>query len=135
MKRVLGWTWVLVGVAVLYAGGTLLMRRQANRTIEKAAAEQRTEADRQILDKLGGGELKILTLYPNPPVLARGEKGLLCYGVASAETVRIEPPVEGVGPALSRCVEIRLQRNTTFTLTATDASGRSESRRVEVRVR
>jgi hypothetical protein len=131
----LRWTWVLVAMAVVYAAVTLISRRQANRAIEEAALDRRAEADRQIVDQLGGGELKILTLYANPPVLARGQKGLLCYGVASAETVRIEPGVEGVGPALSRCVEIRADRDTTYTLTATDAKGRTESRTVELRVR
>jgi hypothetical protein len=135
MKRMLRWMWVPVGLAVLYTGFTLLSRRQTNRAIDRAAVEERAESDRRIVDQLGGGELKILTLYANPPVLARGQKGLLCYGVASAESVEIEPAVEGVSPALSRCVEIRPDRDTTYTLTARGAGGAAQTRSIELRVR
>ena len=59
-----------------------------------------------MLDETGSGRLKILMLYANPPVIRRGEKVLLCYGVANATSVRFEPPVDGIpGPCFSRCLE------------------------------
>ena len=92
--------------------------------MEKAAEQKRAAQDRQILEKLGGDQLKILMFYPNPPRITKGERGLLCYGVSNAASVSIEPAVDGVSPALSRCVEIRPTKDTEYTLKARDGQGR-----------
>lgn len=136
MQKALRWMWLLGVVAAIYAGGTLFMRWNHNKKIEQAAVQQEAEADRKIVDQYGGGEMKVLTFYADPPVIKAGSKGLLCYGVASAKTVRIEPNVEPVNPSLSRCVEIKpTGPKTTYTMTATDARGRSDTRTLEVAVR
>lgn len=134
-KRIVRWTWLMVVVAMIYAGFTFYQRRSSNRALELQAVQREADADRKVVDQLGGGEMKILTLYASPAVLAQGGKGLLCYGVASAKEVTLAPPVDGVGPALSRCLEIRPPRTTTYTLSAKAASGRVDTRAVEVVVR
>jgi hypothetical protein len=59
----------------------------------------------------------------------------LCYGVAMAESVRIEPAVEGVGPALSRCVETKpIRKTTTYTLRAAGKNGAEATSTVAVAV-
>ncbi|HEV2448127.1 MAG TPA: hypothetical protein VGS58_19485, partial [Candidatus Sulfopaludibacter sp.] len=55
--------------------------------------------------------------------LVEGHSTVLCYGVLNAKTVRIEPPVEGVSPALNRCVEVAPLHDTRYTLTAEAADG------------
>jgi hypothetical protein len=71
--------------------------------------------------------VKITQFYANPPSIPRGEKSLLCYGVEGAVSVRIEPPVEQLTPALTRCFEVRPKEGTTYKLIAEGrAGGRSE---------
>jgi len=124
-----------VAAAMVYAGATLLLRWQGKRTAEQEATRQEGEAARQVLNQLGGGELKILTFYANPPVIRRGGKGSLCYGVAAATSVSLEPPVEDIHPSLSRCVEVKPMASTKYKLRATDAKGKVETREAEVDVR
>jgi hypothetical protein len=83
-----------------------------------------TEADR----------VQILQFYARDSVLTEGGKTVLCYGVSNARSVRIDPPVEGVGPALSRCVEVRPKRETLYTLIAEGSDGRTVSQAVTVRI-
>lgn len=87
------------------------------------------------MEQYGNGELKVLTFYANPPQTTAGGKVLLCYGVANAESVSIDPAVDGVSPALSRCLETRPSKNTTYTLVAKGRAGEQASRVIDVRVR
>ena len=122
-------------MALLYAAVTLYLRSQQNKAIEEAAKEKREESDRRIYEQLGSGNVKIVAFYANPPVLQRGDKGELCYGVANASEVRIEPDVEAITPSLSRCVEMKPSKTTTYTLTARNSAGATVSQQVEVTVR
>ena len=103
-KELVRWTWIPVVIAFTYAAWVLYSRQAENERIEEKAVHERAAEDQKVLEKLGSGRLKILMFYANPPVVSRGEKTLLCYGVSNATAVRIEPNVEGVGPAISRCV-------------------------------
>ena len=80
-----------------------------------------------------GTDLKILTFYANPSIHA-GEKALICYGVANATSVRIEPGVESVWPSLSHCISAAPLKTTEYTLTAGDALGHSVSQKIVVKV-
>jgi hypothetical protein len=134
-RRILRWTWLPVGAALLYAGVVVGMRWQANRASEQDIRERQAEADRRIVERYGDGELKVLMFYANPAQVNAGGKTLLCYGVANAASVRIDPPVEGVSPALSRCVEVRPATAMEYTLTATGRSGQQASSSLKVHVR
>jgi hypothetical protein len=134
-RKTLRWTWLAVAAVLLYAAVTVYLRSRSNRAIEEAASQKRAEQDRQILEKLGGGELKIVAFYANPLVLARGEKGLLCYGVANAKSVRIEPGAEPLTPSLSRCIEVKPARTTTYKLKATGADGSEQTQALAITVR
>ena len=61
---------------------------------------------------------RITQFYALEPMLPKGEKTMLCYGVENAKAVRIRPPVERVWPAISRCFDIEPSTATTYTLTA-----------------
>ena len=67
-------------------------------------------------------------------MVPKGDKTLLCYGVEGAQTVRVEPPVEKLAPALTRCFEATPERTTTYTLTAEDSGGAAVTQAVEVTV-
>ena len=127
--------WVPVVLAFAYAGWVLYSRQADHERIAEKAEQERAQEDRKIIDQVGGGELKVLMFYADPPTVRAGGTVQLCYGVAMAESVKIEPAVEGVGPALSRCVETKpIQATTTFTLAAA-GGGREATGRVTVEVR
>jgi hypothetical protein len=70
-----------------------------------------------------GNELKVLHFLASPASIKRGQPALLCYGVLNAESVRIEPEVEGLKPSLSRCIEVRPNRTTEYKLEARSKAG------------
>jgi hypothetical protein len=78
--------------------------------------------------------VRITQFYPSEPKIGRGDSVSLCYGVENARTVRLNPAVERLWPALVRCVSTTPATSTTYTLIAEGEDGRavSESVRVEV---
>lgn len=77
---------------------------------------------------------KITQFYASPPVMPKGDKALLCYGVEGAKAVRVDPPVEKLAPALTRCFEVKPEKTTSYTLIAEDARGAAVKQTVEVTV-
>lgn len=77
---------------------------------------------------------RIVQFYSRDPVLPKGEKTVLCYGVDNAKTVRLDPPVDRVWPAQSRCIEIAPTQNTTYTLTAAGEDGKEVSKTTELKI-
>jgi hypothetical protein len=128
---------VLVCVAI-YVGFVLLTRYESNREFERRdaaqKAEQRREDDRRAVEQLGGSELAIRSLYVSPGLIHRGEKAQLCYDVANAKSVTLDPPEGEVWPSHSRCVDLAPKKTTTYTLTITDASGKTATQSVELQV-
>src|SRR5947209_6204324 len=96
LKNPIIYTSALVLIAALYGGVVLYMRWSENRSIERQRAERNTarqnESDRAALEQLGGKELAIQSFYATP-YIRRGDSAQLCYGVANAKTITIEPPV------------------------------------------
>jgi hypothetical protein len=74
---------------------------------------------------------RITQFYASPANPARGEGSLLCYGTERAKTVRLDPPVERVFPAVSYCIEVFPAKKTTYTLTA-ERDGTQDSKSVTV---
>src|SRR4051812_18185555 len=104
--------------------------------MERRAEQKNAAETRKVLQAVGGEDLKVLMFYANPPVVPRGERGLLCYGVSmTAKEVRIDPPVDGVSPSISRCVEVRPSKDTNYTLTVKDGRGGEAAQTVSVHVR
>ena len=135
MKSVVRWLWLPAVLALAWPAWVLWSRRADNAALERQVEHKEAEADRKVLRQLGGDELRILMFYPNPPVVAKGSPGLLCYGVSNAKSVKIEPAGPDVNPSLSRCVEVRPTRDTQYTLRASDGKGGEVTQTVEVGVR
>jgi hypothetical protein len=125
---------VTLGLALLYLAWTFFSRWNDNRASAQASQAEKARANARIVEMYGSGRLKILSFYATSGVVRRGEKTLLCYGVANASAVRIEPGVEPLKPSLSRCVEISPAAETRYTLTAEDESGHKATESVVVRV-
>jgi hypothetical protein len=76
--------------------------------------------------------VKITQFYATNPKSAKGEQELLCYGVENAKSVWLAPPKQELSPALSRCIEVKPEGNTTYTLTAQGEAGEQVSQDVTV---
>ncbi len=75
---------------------------------------------------------KITQFYSSPAAIPKGSSGSLCYGVEHATKVTLTPAVEEVWPSPSRCVQIRPDKETKYTLTAISADGQTDVKTVEV---
>jgi len=122
-----------------YFAFVLLSRHASDRAIEKQnaakAAEERRANDQAAIEGLGGSELAIRAFYASPPVIHPGETAQLCYDVANAKTVTLDPPAGEVWPSHSRCLALSPSKATTYTLTIADAKGQSTSQSVKLEVK
>jgi hypothetical protein len=133
-------TSIGVVVAAIYAGSVLLYRWNQNREYQakqkaEAAAAQRAE-DESSIETMGGTQFNIINFYAMPGEIHRGESVQLCYGVANAQSVKIEPDTKrAMWPSLSRCVDISPEKTTTYTLTAQSAQGKTKTASLTIKVR
>jgi hypothetical protein len=137
-KNPLLYSSIAIGIALLYVGWIFFSRWQENRASEQKTKEEKAqkqrESDRAALELLGGKELAIQMFYASPGAIHRGESTQLCYGVANAKRVKLEPQSNPVWPSFSRCVEVAPAKTTTYTLTIEDALGNTKSQTLEVKV-
>jgi hypothetical protein len=137
-KNPLLYSSLALALVALIVSWILFSRWQDNKQIDRqnaqAKSEKRRENDRTALDQFGGKELDIQSFYASPGAVRRGESVQLCYGVANAKTVKLEPQPHPVWPSYSRCVDVTPTRTTTYTLTVQDAAGNTKSQAVEVKV-
>lgn len=137
-KNPLLYSSVVVGIALLTVLWILLSRWQENRSIERRAnaesTRKRLENDRITLEQLGGKDLAIQSFYASPGAVHKGENAQLCYGVANAKTVKLEPQPNPVWPSYARCVSVSPQKTTTYTLTISDASGNIKTQSLQIKV-
>jgi hypothetical protein len=127
-----------LAIVALVIGWTLFSRWQENKQIDRqslaAKREKQKEDDRAALDQFGGKELDIQSFYASPGAVHPGETAQLCYGVANAKTVKLEPQPNPVWPSYSRCVDVVPTKTTTYALTIEDAAGNTKTQTVEVKV-
>jgi len=130
---------LVLTIAALIIFWIFLSRWWQNRSIEyrakeAAAAKQRAD-DQATLEQMGGKELAIQTFYASPGEIRHGQPVQLCYGVANAKTVKLEPQSNPVWPSYSRCVNDSPVKTTTYTLTIADDAGNTKSQSLTVQVR
>jgi len=122
----------LVAIAGTYLAYTFVSRRTPSPKGAPAVADTKEGELNKIY---GGSELRILQFYSPSSGTVEGEQTTLCYGVLNAKSVRIEPPVDGVGVSLNRCVAISPKSETTYKLIAEGADGKTVEQSVTVRTR
>lgn len=124
---------------LLYVVWIFFSRWQENRQIQRHTTEERSQKqlaeDRQTLEQLGGKDLAIQSFYASASEISRGETVQLCYGVANAKTVNLEPQDNPVWPSYNRCVEVSPKKDTTYTLTIQDAAGNTKTQNLNIRVK
>src|SRR5882762_7096149 len=104
--------WVPLLLSVLYTGWVFWQRRTAG-----PASNARAQPDPVAAY---GTKVKILHFYTATREIAQGGKADVCYSVVNATSLRLDPPVVRVWPALSRCFEVTPATSTRYTLTAED---------------
>jgi hypothetical protein len=137
-KNPLVYSSLLILIVAAYVGWILLSRHQATRAYEERAeqvqAKKQRESDQAAIEQLGGNDLAIQMLYATPRI-HRGETAQICYGVANAKSVTLEPQSSAVWPSHNLCVDVKPVKTTTYTLVATGANGQNVSQQVTVEVR
>jgi hypothetical protein len=138
LKSPLVYSSLLIVVVAIYVGWVLYSRQIESRKYEQKIHEQQVqkqrEGDQKAIEQLGGDELAIQMLYATTEV-RRGETAQVCFGVANAKKVTLEPQTNPVWPSRSLCVDVNPVKTTTYTLTATGTDGKSVSQEVTVEVR
>ncbi len=114
-----------LAIAAIYAGWIFLNRYWSRQQWKSTDDAAQTRRNAEFARTYGGTDVKILQFYAREGNLTQGNPTVICYGVLNARSVRIDPPVDGVSPALSRCVEIQPLKGTKYTLTAEGNDGRT----------
>jgi hypothetical protein len=127
MAKLVRFMWGPVLLSVLYLGWVFWQRHTP-------APGKLAGVERNPLEACGDG-VKILHFYAGSPAIAPGEKALVCYSVINATAVRLDPSVEKMWPALSRCFEVTPAHSTRYTLTAEGADHTTVSESIEIEVK
>jgi hypothetical protein len=135
IRRVLPFVSVLVFLGLLYDGWIFYSRWSERRQIEEKHTEKEAQDARDTLNRIGGTDLKILSFSAAPPVVRRAGKARICYSIVNAKTVRVDPPIGDVYPALSRCLDISPRKTTEYQLTAQDDAGHTVTESLVVQVK
>jgi hypothetical protein len=125
LKRIAPWLGLVIVAALLYDGYIFYSRWSEKQDVERQRAAQESAMAKKTLSMLGSGELKINSFYASPGAVHKGSPANICYGVMGAKTLRIDPPVEQVWPALNHCVQVHPEKSTEYKLIAEDAAGHS----------
>lgn len=137
-KNPLAYSSLLILAVALYVAWTFLSRHNEDRAYEQRIRSEQTQkqrtADQAAIEQLGGSELAIQMLYATPEI-RRGETAQVCFGVANAKSVTLEPQTSPVWPSHSLCVDVKPVKSTTYTLTATGADSKSVTGQVTVAVK
>lgn len=135
MKRFLPNLWVAAAaIAVTHLAWVAFLRTAGDNKIQRPVRQERAGSHPDFLGT-GSGGVKILQFYANAGEITRGEHAVVCYGVANAASVRLEPDVEQLAPAWNRCFSVEPEATTTYTLTAADPGGRQVSASFTVEVK
>ena len=124
-------------ITVAYLGYVLLARYTSDR---RWAARQNNgqlsaEQNAKFAATYGGSAVKILQFYAREGSITDDQSTVICYGVVNAKSVRIEPAVAGVYPALNRCVDVSPQHDTKYTMTAEGSDGHTATAEFTLAVR
>jgi hypothetical protein len=114
-------------VALAYLGYVMLARHSADQQLaeREKRAQPSDEQNAKFASTYGGTAVKILQFFARDGAITDDQSTVLCYGVVNAKSVRMDPPVATVYPALNRCVDVAPRRDTKYTLTAEGNDGKT----------
>ena len=94
----------------------------AREAARKADAEQERRSA-EFLKAYGGKDVRIVQFYAADGYVIEGDSASICYTVVNAKSVKMDPPLAGVGVAFNRCVEDHPEKTTRYTLTVEGFDG------------
>jgi len=121
-----------LSLAVARVGWVWLERHDGRLRMEDATQARR---GRNYQIPTDDGAVGITQFYARSGAITAGDPNLICYGVRNATSVRIEPPVENLTPAVNRCFFVEPQQDTTYKLVAEGTHGSQVSESFSVRVK
>jgi uncharacterized protein YaaQ len=134
IRKLLPYSTAAVIVALLYVGWIFFSRWQLERETRQRAEQQKQEEAARVVEAFGGRNVKILSFSATQGYLKHGETANLCYGVSNAKSVSIEPDLKDIWPSMNRCVEISPKKDTTYTITASDDHGHTQTASLKIKV-
>ena len=134
VRRMMPVTSAILVLVMLYVGWIFYSRRRDAREAEERAKAQEAQSAQYTVDKYGGGRVKILAFSLSSGAIHRGQSVQLCYGVANAKNVKIDPPVGEVWPSMSRCLDVTPKKDTHYVITADDGAGHNETAELAIKV-
>lgn len=134
LRRVLPLLSVVLVIGVAYDGWIFYSRWQWQRDAERTRADAEAERARRTIEAMGGSGLQIRDFYAVPTVIHRGEPANICYSVSGAASLRLDPPVAEVYPAISHCIQASPRQDTEFKLTATDSASHTAIAKLVIKV-
>jgi hypothetical protein len=123
LRKALPFLFVATLAAVAYDGWFFYSRWHDAREAERRRQADEAMEARSTIDRLGGGKLKILSFYAIPGTIRRGGHANICYGVYGAKSVRLEPALQELRPAIEYCFQVAPSRSTEYKLFVEDDSG------------
>ncbi len=114
-------------LALAYVGWMFLNRHLVDVRWTERHARDDSARSAEFARIYGGSDVRILQFYARDGAVTEGGNTVICYGVLNAKSVRIAPPLEGVGVSLNRCIDAAPDRDTRYTLTAEGHDGRTVS--------
>lgn len=135
VRRALPFVSVVVFAAVLYDGWTFYSRWRSAREAEQQQRDEEVRRARQSIDLLGGTGFRIINFYAAPQTIQRGGHANICYGVYGAKSVRMEPPVEALRPAITDCLQVAPHEDTAYKLIAEDGTGHTATASLTIKVK
>lgn len=132
MRRLTITLWIALAIALFNLGWTLLQRHDSTLRMQRA---QKSNLARSVgvVDRSTG--VKILSFYATAAEIRDGDREIVCYGVQNARSVRMEPPIESLTPALTRCFWAEPHQNIRYTLIAEGLEGDRVEESFNVRVK
>ena len=119
------WLRVAIVIVLTYLVWVVASRYLMNRSLDERASSRAARPSAQIPGIGAGSGVQILSFYVVPAAIMEGERAILCYGVANAKSVKIEPGIGPVSPSLNRCMNVAPEHETRYSLTAAGNDGRT----------
>jgi len=82
-----------------------------------------------------GTSARIVQFYARAAEIVEGETDVVCYGVENVRSLKLDPPVANVSPALVRCFSVEPKWDTSYTLFAEGLDGSRDEATFAIRVR
>jgi hypothetical protein len=121
--------WDLIGIADMKASDP-----SKARVVHIPEADRRMPCWHRNAEQSDDTDPAIESFYANAGRIRSGETVQLCYGVAHAKTVTLEPQDNPVWPSHSHCADVKPAKSTIYTLTARGASGKTVSQTIAIQV-